>query len=143
MNHATIDTPIAELTSPNARPALVAGWKAQAIEAYQQRRPDEERAMQAALTEQVQAFTGCSVECDAILVDLDEQFACAVVDGVLFRWGATGLVLLRPCAFCGSGRFASPSLTRQADVGYAIAVWQPHHPNCQPEDPINWLESDL
>ncbi|HSH80608.1 MAG TPA: hypothetical protein VLA19_18925 [Herpetosiphonaceae bacterium] len=99
--------------------------------------------MRLALTERVQAFTGCTVECNAILVDLDEQFACAVVGGVLFRWGTTGLVMLRPCAFCGSGQFASPSLTSQADVGYAIAVWQPHHPNCQPEDPINWLESDL
>jgi hypothetical protein len=140
---STLDTPVAGITSPDTRPVQVADWKAQAIEAYHQRRPYEDRAMRLALTERVQVFTRCTVAIDAIMVDLDEQFASAVVDSVLFRWGTTGLAILRPCASCGSGRFASPSLTSQADVGYAITVWQPHNPNCQPEDPTNWLDNDL
>jgi hypothetical protein len=113
-------------------------WKTQMIATYQQHRQYEGSALRIALAQRVRALTGREVNVDAIWVDLDERIALATVDSVRFRWEQSQLVMLRPCALCGSGQFASPPLTSQADVGYALSAWQPHHPQCQPDDPVNW-----
>jgi hypothetical protein len=113
-------------------------WKAQVIATYQQHRQSEGSALRRALAQQVRALTGHEVNEGAIWVDLDERIALATVDGVRFRWEHAQLVILRACALCGSGQFASPPLTSQADVGYALSAWQPRHPRCQPDDPVDW-----
>jgi hypothetical protein len=114
-------------------------WKAQVIATYQQYRQSEGSALRRTLAQRVHALTGHELNEGAIWVDLDERIALATVDGVRFRWERDQLVLLRPCALCGSGQFASAPLTDQAEIGYALSDWQPHHPQCQPDDPVNWL----
>jgi hypothetical protein len=114
-------------------------WKARAITTYQQQRRDDGAALRLGLARHVRALTGRVVHADAIWVDLDGRMALATVDGVRFRWERDQLVILRPCALCGSGQFASAPLTDRAEIGYALSDWQPRHAQCQPDDPVNWL----
>ena len=118
--------------------AHVDDWKTQAIATYQQRRRQEDSALRIALARRLRALIGVEVDRDDIWVDLDERSALATVDGVRFRWEQSQLVMLRPCALCGGGQFASQPLTSRADVGYALSGWQPRHPQCQPDDPVSW-----
>jgi len=118
--------------------AHVDDWKTQMITTYQQHRQYEGSALRITLAQRVRALIGREVNVDAIWVDLDERIALATVDGVRVRWEQSQLVMLRPCALCGSGQFASPPLTSHADVGYALSAWQAHHPQCQPDDPVSW-----
>jgi hypothetical protein len=108
------------------------------ITSYQRHRQPEGSALQIALARRLRALIGVVVNRDDIWVDLDERSALVTVDGVRFRWEQSQLVILRPCALCDSGQFASPPLTSQADVGYVLSVWQPHHALCQPDDPVSW-----
>jgi hypothetical protein len=117
------------------------GWKTQLITVYQQQQPSEASALQATLAQRVRALTGREMNVDAIWVDLDQRAAFVTVDGVRFRWQQSQLVMLRPCALCGSGEFASQPLISRADVGYALSTWQPHHQQCQLGDPANWLNA--
>lgn len=121
-----------------AAAAHVGDWKTQVISTYQRHRQDEDSALRIALVRGLRALVGVEVTLDDIWVDLDERSALVTVDGVRFRWEQSQLVMLRTCALCGSGQFASPPLTSQADVGYALSVWQPRHPQCQPDDPVSW-----
>jgi hypothetical protein len=121
-----------------AAAAHVGAWKTQVISTYQRHRQDEASALRIALVRGLHALVGVEVNVDDIWVDLDERSAHVTVDGVRFRWEQSQLVMLRTCALCGSGQFASPPLTSQADVGYALSVWQPRHPQCQPDDPVSW-----
>ena len=121
-----------------AAAAHVRDWKAQMITTYQRHRQDEDSALRIALARRLRALIGVEVNLDGIWVDLDERSALVTVDGVRFRWEQSQLVVLRPCALCGGGQFASPPLTSRADVGYALSAWQPHHPHCQPDDPVSW-----
>ena len=121
-----------------AAAAHVGDWKTQVISTYQRHRQDEDSALRITLAQRVRALTGHEVNVNAIWIDLDERIALVTVDGVRFRWGQSQLVMLRTCALCGSGQFASPPLTSQADVGYALSAWQPRHPQCQPDDPVSW-----
>jgi hypothetical protein len=86
----------------------------------------------------VHALTGIAIE--EVWVDHGEQVALTVVDGVPFRYAGEQLTVLRSCVLCGSGRFASPPVTSLADIGCALSAWQPRHLECQPDDPINWLD---
>jgi hypothetical protein len=113
-------------------------WKAQMITTYQRHRQDEDSALQIALARRLRALIGVEVNRDDIWVDLDERSALVTVDGVRFRWEQSQLVMLRACALCDSGQFASPPLMSQADVGYALSVWQPRHLQCQPDDQVSW-----
>jgi hypothetical protein len=118
--------------------AHVDDWKTQVITTYQRLRQDEDSLLRIALVRRLRALVGVEVNVDDIWVDLDERSALVTVDGVRFRWEQSQLVMLRTCALCGSGQFASPPLTSQADVGYALSAWQPRHPECQPDDPVSW-----
>lgn len=118
--------------------ARVDDWKTQLITTYQQHLQYEGASLRITLAQRVRALTGHTVDVDAIWVDLEERIALATVDGVRFRWAQSQLVMLRPYALCGSGQFASPPLTCQADVGYALSAWQPRHPQCEPGDPVSW-----
>ena len=121
-----------------AAAAHVGDWKTQVISTYQRHRQDEDSALRIALVRRLRALVGVEVNLDDIWVDLDERSALVTVDGVRFRCEHSQLVMLRTCALCGSGQFASPPLTSQADVGYALSIWQPRHPQCQPDDPVSW-----
>lgn len=116
-------------------------WQARAIAAYRQRRSDADAALRRGFAAHVRALTGRTIDEAAIWVDRAERAATALVDGVRFRYEAGQLALLRPCELCGSGSFASPPLNSPEDLGYALSAWQPRHPQCQPDDPTNWLEA--
>jgi hypothetical protein len=116
----------------------VGDWKIQAISTYQRHRQDEASALRLALVRRLRALVGVEVNMDDIWVDLDERSALVTIDGVRFRWEQSQLVMLQACALCGSGQFASPPLTSQADIGYSLSAWQPRHPQCQPDDPASW-----
>jgi hypothetical protein len=121
-----------------AAAAHVGDWKTQVVSVYQRYRQGEDSALRIALVRRLRALFGVEVNVDDIWVDLDERSALVTVDGVRLRWGQSQLVMLRACALCGSGQFASPPLASQADVGYALSFWQPRHPQCQPDDPVSW-----
>jgi hypothetical protein len=117
-------------------------WKTRMIATYQQHRQHEGSTLRITVAQRVRALIGREVNVDAIWVDPDERAALVTVDGLHFRYERTQLVMFRPCALCGGGQFASPPLTSQADIGYALSVWQPRHPQCQPDDPVNWLDAE-
>jgi hypothetical protein len=118
------------------------GWKTQATETYRRQRHGESRDLRASLAERVRLLTGREVAEDAMRVDPDERAAWATVDGVRFRLERARLTLRRACELCGSGEFSSLEILSLADLGYALSVWQPRHPTCQPDDPPGWLEDD-
>ncbi len=93
------------------------------------------------MTRRLLALTGATVAESAITVDSAGQWAIAVVDGVMFVLRGTDLVVVRHCAYCGTGLFESAPITNQGDLGYALATWRPYHHECEPTDPpddISW-----
>jgi hypothetical protein len=72
-------------------------------------------------------------------VDIAGRSASTVVDGVFFLLRGDELVIVRPCAHCGTDRFTSEPLERQADLGNALAGWTPYHPDCEPVDPPDYV----
>jgi hypothetical protein len=83
-------------------------------------------------------LTGRRLAPAAIYVDPDTAAATAAVDGMVFRLQRQDLVLMRPCVYCGQGLYASPPINNLLDLGYALDVWEPRCPDCQPEDPAEW-----
>lgn len=119
-------------------PAL--DWQSQAIAAYEQSRQTSDASLRLMLAERLRGLLGQEIDRTGIWVDRAAGLAVARVDGVLFRMERSRLMLVRPCAECGLGQLASPELRTQADLGYALSAWQPHHPACQPEDPADYLD---
>ncbi len=117
-------------------------WQAHAVAAYQQTQRDQAVAMPQTLAARIHALTGRTIALDAIFVDAAAGLATAVLDGEVFRLRGQQVVILRSCSECGNEHFESPPLTTRADLGYALSAWQPLCAHCQPEDPVNWLESD-
>jgi hypothetical protein len=114
-------------------PAL--DWKAQAIAAYI--RQEREQPLRDLFVQQLHALTGRDVPAERVWIDASGRRAGAAVDGSLFSSEHGQLVLMRPCVHCGTDTFASPPLKTQADLGYALAAWQPLHPDCTPHDDTN------
>jgi hypothetical protein len=76
-------------------------------------------------------------------VDPSGRLEVAGVDGETFRlYRQDGLALVRPCDYCGTGRFASPKINDRADLGYALLAWRPLHEDCErfeaPETLADW-----
>jgi hypothetical protein len=97
--------------------------------------------LQRRLAEQLLALTGHVVPAEAIAVVAGGRSAAAFVDNVHFLLRRDAVVIVRPCAYCETGRFVSESLDGQADLGYALAVWAPYHHDCEPADPpddVSW-----
>jgi hypothetical protein len=115
-------------------PPLTSDWKAGSIRRYQRGHAREAAILRATLAERVLALIGRSVAPDAVYVDVNERYAHAVVDGVMMRLWRSELVLVRPCAVCGVGRFESAPLRSPADVGHAMSVWRPTHEGCEPDE---------
>jgi len=132
-------------TAPRARLLQVLrahSWHSRAVEAYRQTARDMQSRLRLDLSARVAALTERTIAPDAIFVDDATQTATVAVDGVVFQLRRQELVLLRHCDECGIGRFASPPINTLADLGYALNVWEPLCVQCQPEDPVNWLERD-
>ncbi|NTU79503.1 MAG: hypothetical protein HGA45_08890 [Chloroflexales bacterium] len=127
--HQQQQTPDASRT-PSPKPHRT-DWQARAIAAYSREQLDA-AALRLKLTTAVHTLTSRTVETGAIFADPLGQVASARVDGVLFRWADSQLVVIRPCAHCGLGTFTSPAVGRVADLGFALGAWQPLHDDCRP-----------
>lgn len=115
-------------------------WQSRLVGLYRQGRAEERQGLALKLAARIQMLTGQRVDYERIVVDTAQRQAQVVVDGVKFRLGAEGLVLVRTCAICGSGQFESPTIITPQDIGYALSDWHPHHVGCHDEDPPYWLE---
>jgi hypothetical protein len=112
-------------------------WQTRAITTYHQAHGQATTRMQADLIVRIHRLTGRLLATESIFVERDACLATVVVDGTCFRLQQQDLIVLRPCAWCGIGYFESPAITSLAELGYALSVWQPLHPGCQPEDPLD------
>jgi hypothetical protein len=124
-------TPLSRWTRDRFDTQLPASWQDQAIAAYRRTAPV---TLDADLSTRVEALTGRTVAAPAVYVDPAARLAQVVVDGVFFRWQAGSLVVLRRCTGCGVELLTSPAILDQADLGYALAVWEPACRHCPPAD---------
>ena len=106
-------------------------WKEQAVAEYGRFLPTRRTRLRTELASRLFELTGTLFPPEDLYVDTDERFAVANVDGAsfrLYRYG--GLVLVRPCGYCGTGRFESPAIKDRADLGRALSDWSPLHEDC-------------
>ncbi len=117
-------------------------WREEAIAAARREATTAALTLRADLASRVRALTASPVAPDSVYADSDAGSATVTVDGTTFRLAQGTLVVLRPCAHCGTGQFASPPIASVADLGRALDGWQPSHDDCRPEDPADWLYRD-
>jgi hypothetical protein len=127
--------PRATTAAPNTWAAAPPAWQAAAVAAYAVEAGAGGAHLRAELAIRMHELTGCAIPDGAITVNDDAQRATAALDGVVFQLRGHDLILLRPCAYCGTGCFESPSLGSRADLGHALAGWRPYHAGCEPADP--------
>jgi hypothetical protein len=106
-----------------------------AIAAYRKAQPAMTAELRADMAARLIALTGQTIASETIFVESHTRTAIAVVENVVFRLVDQELVVLRPCAYCGTGQFASPAIHNVVDLGYALSEWEPLHDDCAPEDP--------
>lgn len=109
-------------------------WQATLIADYIRKAAGQTRRMRQRLAQEVLALTGHVIGEQVIAVDIGARRASVVIDGVIFLLRGESLRIVRPCAWCGTGRFESDPITSRSDLGYALAIWQPFHPECEPAD---------
>jgi hypothetical protein len=113
-------------------------WRAQAVEEYERSLPARRAGLRTEFATRLLALTGRALQPDDLYVDTDGRLAVASTDNASFRlYRHGGLVLVRPCAYCGTGRFESPKISDLPALGYALAAWRPLHEDCEhypPED---------
>jgi hypothetical protein len=120
--------------SPDTWTNAGATWQTAAIAAYALEARRGAPHLRRELAMRVGDLTGCALPDGAISVNQESRRAIVTCAGVVFQYQARSLVLLRPCAHCGTGRFERLPLVTQADLGYALSEWQPYHTECAPTD---------
>jgi hypothetical protein len=114
-------------------------WREGAIGNYRQTEGERALAMRVDLAARVRTLTGVPVAPDSVYLNRGTGEATVAVDGALFRLVRGAMVLVRPCAHCGTGRFMSAPVEGRADLGSALAAWMPLHEECQPEEALESL----
>jgi hypothetical protein len=110
--------------------ALPFGWRAPAIGEYEQSWPLRSTDLRTDLSARVLALTGRRIPSQKVYTD--GHLAVAGVDGVTFRlYHGEDLILVRACAYCGTGHFESPQIGNLSDLGYALSAWRPLHDDCE------------
>lgn len=127
--------PRATTAAPDSWAAAPSAWQAAAVAAYALEAGAGGIHLGTELARRVHELTGCAIPDGAITVNCDARRATAALDGVVFQLRGHDPILLRPCAYCGTGRFESPALCSRADLGHALAGWHPYHTGCEPGDP--------
>ena len=115
-------------------------WQARAVEAHRRAEADGSASFGSALALAVHRLTGQTIPPEMIVEDRGRQWATATVDGVTFRLSRQGLMLLRACAYCGTGRFESIPLQNEVDLGFALDVWRPLHRTCEQCGPDEMMD---
>lgn len=98
-----------------------ADWQRRAVERYRRQQPDAAAALRTEIAARVGKLTGRVIDPSAIVVEEQLQAALVSVDGIQFRWDRSYLTVIRPCAYCGLGRFASPPIRDMRDLGYVLS----------------------
>jgi hypothetical protein len=115
-------------------PAQPLAWRAAAIGKYERSWPIRRADLRTDLSARILALTGRQISPQEIYTDGD--LAVAGVDGATFRLYHGGrLVLVRACAYCGTGHFESPHIGSLPDLGYALSAWRPLHEDCEDYSP--------
>ena len=127
------------IVAPGARAAPGAEWQRRAVERYRRQQPDAAAALRADIAARVGRLTGRGIDLSMVVVDEQQQVALVTIDGVQFRWDRSQLTVIRPCAHCGLGSFASAPIRDARDLGHALSDWKPLHPDCQPFEPDDTL----
>lgn len=118
-----------------------AGWKEQAVEGYQRSLSGRSADLRTELAARLLILTGRRIPPEDIYTGTDGRRASTSVDGLTFRLYDRRLVLVRSCAYCGTGRFESLEIGEPADLGYALSSWRPLHEDCDvydSEDLTHW-----
>lgn len=123
------------------RRASANNWQARAVDAYRCAEANNTGSPRLALAAAVHQLTGQSIPSEAIVEDREHMLATGTVDGITFRLTRVGLLLLRPCVYCGTGQFKSIPLQSEADLGYALAIWRPLHEMCLQCDPDEMMDT--
>ncbi len=113
-------------------------WRTQAIDAFIHGEHDDLAALRVDLAARVAALTGQPIAPEAIVVTRASKIARVVVDGVRFQLQNGELSILRTCVECGLTTHASPPISSRADLGYALAGWQPRGACCTPDEDEDW-----
>lgn len=129
------------VTVPSARRhqaalAQPADWQTESIRVYRTR--GATHPLEQTVAARIYELTGHTIGADSVVIDQDGRTARVSVDGIRWRWNGDHLVLLRPCAHCGCGEFASPRLQSPADLGFALSDWQPRHAECTVFEADEW-----
>jgi hypothetical protein len=131
MHTQMIDAPL--VTTPWE--ARAKRWKTRAVEEYERSLPDRLARLRTDFAARLLGSTGRSLSLENVYVEADGRFAVAGVDGETFRLNRQGgLVLVRACAYCGTGSFESPEITDRVNLGYALSAWHPLHEDCKDYD---------
>jgi hypothetical protein len=109
-------------------------WQTDAIQTYCLAVVEEDSTLRAELADRVAALTACRIPPQQVVADRAARVAFLAFDGVRFRLRRHQVVLLRPCAHCGTGEFASDPLITRGDLGHALGVWRPLHHGCEEQD---------
>lgn len=122
--------------------AQVAGWQIQAIEEYERTSPIGRDELREELASRILVLTGRRVSPEDAYADANGRMAVANVDGTTFRLYRHGsLVVVRACAYCGTGHFESPQISGVADLGYALGAWRPLHEECEDHEELDVSEN--
>jgi hypothetical protein len=127
--------PRATTAAPDTWAAAPPAWQTAAVAAYALEAGAGGTHLRAELSMRVHELTGCAISDGAITVNCEARRASAALDREVFQLRGHDLILLRPCAYCGTGCFESPSLCSRADLGHALAGWHAYHAGCEPADP--------
>jgi hypothetical protein len=118
----------AALMTPDSEQPL--GWQAVAIGEYERTWPIRRADLRKDLSSRIVALTGRRITPEDVYTD--GHLAVTSVDDATFRlYHSEDLVLVRPCAYCGTGHFESPKISNGSELGYALSAWQPLHDDCE------------
>jgi hypothetical protein len=110
-------------------------WQKKAVEEYEGSFSNGRGDLRVDLAARLLALTGQPISSQDSYADPDGRLAVADVDGEMFRLWRRGredrfMTLVRPCTYCGTGRFESPEIASVEDLGYALSAWRPFHVDC-------------
>ena len=110
--------------------AALPTWREEAIAEARREAAESGLTLRAELASRVRALTARPVAPDTVDAAGEAGLPIVTVDGTTFRLARGTLVVLHPCARCGTGQFASPPIVGVADLGRALDGWQPLHDDC-------------
>jgi hypothetical protein len=117
-------------TFPERAEQQPGNWKMAARAAYYLAEHETLTGLRGMLASRLLALTGYLISPSSIVVDRESQQATGTLDGMRFQLKRHQLRLVRHCVSCGLREHTSPPLETLADLGHALAVWEPRCDHC-------------